>query len=77
MGLFPELSKFSVSYGQYHNDMVNKLIHMVCIPAIIFTAANLLQFDPMVHELRWDRKSNTLDCEFANACHVYPVCTLS
>jgi uncharacterized membrane protein YGL010W len=46
MGLFPELSKFFVSYGQYHNDMVNKLIHIVCIPAIIFTAANMLQFTP-------------------------------
>jgi uncharacterized membrane protein YGL010W len=46
MGLFPELSKFFVSYGQYHNDMVNKLIHMVCIPAIVFTLTTLLQFTP-------------------------------
>lgn len=44
MGLFPELSKFFVSYGQYHNDMTNKLIHMVCIPSIVFTLANMLQF---------------------------------
>jgi uncharacterized membrane protein YGL010W len=46
MGLFPELSKFFVSYGQYHNDMVNKLIHMVCIPSIVFTLTTLLQFTP-------------------------------
>jgi uncharacterized membrane protein YGL010W len=46
MGLFPELSKFFVSYGQYHNDMVNKLIHIVCIPSIVFTLTTLLQFTP-------------------------------
>ena len=44
MGLFPEFHDFFVSYGQYHDNAINKIIHVLCIPLLYFSLAALLQY---------------------------------
>lgn len=43
MAILPNLIKFFSSYGSYHNNIVNKLIHIICIPTIVFSLLALLQ----------------------------------
>ena len=40
----PPLSEFYGGYGSYHNNLVNKLIHMICIPLLFTTAVGMLTF---------------------------------
>lgn len=35
--MLPSFSQFFVSYGSYHDNIVNKLIHIICIPQIYFS----------------------------------------
>lgn len=35
--IFPEFEDFFVGYGSYHDNLINKLIHVVCIPLISIT----------------------------------------
>lgn len=42
MALLPDLIPFFSSYGSYHNNTVNKLIHIFCIPTIVFSLLGLL-----------------------------------
>ena len=42
MALFPDLVPFFSSYGSYHNNIVNKTIHLFCIPTIVFSLLGLL-----------------------------------
>ena len=39
-----KFAKFFIAYGEYHNNKVNKIIHLICIPLISFTLLTLLQF---------------------------------
>ena len=42
MAFLPDLIPFFASYGSYHNNKVNKAIHIVCIPTIVFSLLGLL-----------------------------------
>lgn len=44
--IIPEFEDFFVSYGSYHHDLTNKLIHIVCIPSITYSLLCMLQFVP-------------------------------
>lgn len=35
--------KFFCNYGEFHDNLVNKIIHVVCIPTIAFTLIFLLR----------------------------------
>lgn len=39
-----KLDTFYSTYGSYHNNLVNKVIHMICIPQIVITGMGLLMF---------------------------------
>lgn len=38
------LSKFFSAYGSYHNNIVNKTIHMFCIPLILLSSIGMLLY---------------------------------
>lgn len=40
--MLPSFDQFFVSYGSYHDNVVNKLIHIVCIPQIFFSLYAML-----------------------------------
>lgn len=42
MAILPNLVSFFSAYGSYHNNIVNKIIHLVCIPTIVFSLLGLL-----------------------------------
>ena len=39
-----KFAKFFIAYGEYHNNKINRLIHLVCIPLIYFSLFGLMQF---------------------------------
>ena len=39
-----KFAKFFIAYGEFHNDKINKVIHLVCIPLLSFSLFALLQF---------------------------------
>ena len=39
---------FYVDYGEFHDNTVNKIIHLICIPVLTFSLAGLLQKLPGV-----------------------------
>jgi uncharacterized membrane protein YGL010W len=41
--MIPKLPEFLVSYGSYHNNKINQLIHIICVPQIIFSLGCLLK----------------------------------
>ena len=40
------LEKQFIFYASYHNDFTNQIIHIICIPILLFTALIMLQFTP-------------------------------
>jgi uncharacterized membrane protein YGL010W len=40
------LEKQFTFYASYHNDFTNQVIHIICIPILLFTALTMLQFTP-------------------------------
>jgi len=42
--MFPPLAKFFAGYGSYHDNWVNKIIHILCIPLILSSLLGLLLF---------------------------------
>ncbi len=43
-----KFNEFFINYGEFHDNIVNKLIHIVCIPMITFSLFGLLQKIPGV-----------------------------
>lgn len=44
MGLIPPLVEFYGGYGSYHNNTINKAIHMFCIPLLTVTTLIMMLF---------------------------------
>ena len=42
----PPFEEFFVVYGYYHNNLINKSIHIACIPLIYLSTIMLMQFIP-------------------------------
>jgi 2-hydroxy fatty acid dioxygenase len=40
--MLPSFDQFFVSYGSYHDNIVNKIIHIICIPQILFSLYAML-----------------------------------
>lgn len=38
-----KFGKYFVAYGEFHDNLFNKLIHIVCIPAIYYTMMYLFR----------------------------------
>ncbi len=38
--------QFFVEYGEFHDNLVNKIIHLICIPQLTFSLIGLLQVIP-------------------------------
>ncbi len=36
-----KFEKFFISYGEFHNNKVNKIIHVICVPLIVLSMAYL------------------------------------
>ena len=43
--MFVKLSEFYAAYGSYHNNIINKAIHMICIPLILCSLLGMLNFN--------------------------------
>jgi uncharacterized membrane protein YGL010W len=39
-----KFAKFFIAYGEYHNNKINKFIHLICIPILTATLLGLMQY---------------------------------
>lgn len=47
------IDQWLTEYGESHQNKTNKLIHWVCVPAILFTVLGLLASIPTVNLFNW------------------------
>ena len=48
------LANSYIFYEKYHSNKLNKLVHIVCIPLLVWTTTILLNFIPIVYEINSD-----------------------
>lgn len=55
-----EIDNLLTIYGESHNNLTNKLIHWICVPAIMFSLVGMIMHIPFITERSWIKNWATI-----------------